>query len=608
MSAKQQMGRRDQAHPWVSMRTKANLQLALVGVWAVVAWHLAVAIMTPVPLSGWSVTADAALEKFAPVAGLPGQASTAVLVGVWLGVIFVGAGLMLVPAAYLLGRWRRRRAGKGMADRTEVREKVGLDRARQRAQFDQPSLADGGWKTAEAVNVGLSLGSEVHSRQDVIIPASSHMAVIGPTGAQKTNSVVAPACLEAPGALVVTTNESGIIDLIYATRSKKGKVWVFDPDDRTGFPDPMTWDPILGALEHKKALSRALAFADGCAAGDTKNGDFFRTTAATAFKACLHAAELGGREMDEVLSWCLSLGEGGYETPYEIITGSENPNAAKMWAKGLKSVGTGADDTVASTRTTLTNIIDPMLMPSVTRWVARREGVPNFDPDAFVRSNDTLVLVSDASSSTNVGPLCTMLFREVIDAVKRAAPFLPGRTLDPFLRVVGDEIANVAPIQNLAATATEIRKLGVQMVLVFQSLSQLKIRWATDEGNLLLEQMGAELVLPGLKDLTGLERYSGLAGMADVLEGSVNVDSNGIRTGQGFDVRERKVARPEEIREIADGRGLLVFGNAKAMMLELRPWYAWSNAAQLKADSQAAQERRIAHQRSQVGGDEVVPS
>lgn len=596
-----QMGRQDQTAPWLTARAKSNLTMALIGAWALIAWHVAVAACTPVSLSQPSVTWDAALEQLSPIAALPGDTSAGVLLGVWAAIVFVGAACLLVPLAYLRGRWQRRRAGKGMAGSHEVRDKLGLQRARQRAQHDQPSMADGSWKKAEADAVGLTIGTEVTSGEKVVVPAGVLMSVLGPTGALKTNGLVIPACLSAPGALVVTTNETGLLDVIGATRARKGRVWVFDPLERSAWPEPMTWDPISGAGDPHRALARAEGFADGCLVGnDGGNTKFFRDTATAALRACFHAAAISSQRVEGVLGWAMRLDRGGADEPASIIKQSDDPEVATLWANRLEDVATGADDTTASTRTTLGNIIDPLLMPSVLRWVTPREGVPNFDADAFVRSTDTLVLISDSSSATNVSPLCTMLFQEVVDAIKRAAPFLPGRTFDPFIRIVGEEIANVAPLHKLPDLCTELRKLGVQVVVVFQSSSQLVVRWGQHKAKVLLDNMGAEMVLAGLKDTDGLNRYSDLAGITEVLGASMNVDANGVRTGSGFDLRERKALRPEEIRMIPDGHALLVFSNVKPMMIKLSPWFAAKNADQLSTDQQTSLEARTRHHQEQV--------
>ena len=83
-------------------------------------------------------------------------------------------------------------------------------------------------------------------------------------------------------------------------------------------------------------------------------------------------------------------------------------------------------------------------------------GVRVFDPAAFVTSSDTLVLITDDQAQTNVAPLTTMLLGEVIDAAKQHAARSRTGRLDPPLRVVGDEIANVAPLPEAPRAAVRL--------------------------------------------------------------------------------------------------------------------------------------------------------
>jgi hypothetical protein len=61
-------------------------------------------------------------------------------------------------------------------------------------------------------------------------------------------------------------------------------VWVFDPLDRLGWPEPMVWNPVAGCRDGETVLSHGLAFAAGLGADDksSTNGGFFRANAASA--------------------------------------------------------------------------------------------------------------------------------------------------------------------------------------------------------------------------------------------------------------------------------------------------------------------------------------
>ena len=67
------------------------------------------------------------------------------------------------------------------------------------------------------------------------------------------------------------------------------------------------------------------------------------------------------------------------------------------------------------------------------------------------------MLITDDQAQTNVAPLTTMLLGEVIDAAKHHAARSRTGRLDPPLRVVGDELANVAPLPKLPGLLSDSR-------------------------------------------------------------------------------------------------------------------------------------------------------
>jgi type IV secretion system protein VirD4 len=429
-----------------------------------------------------------------------------------------------------------------------------------------------------------------------VLPLEDHAVVIAATGAGKSRDVMIPAALDAPGALVVTCTRADILDVIATRRAQTGRVWVFDPLDRLGWPDPMVWNPVAGCRNGETAISRGLAFAAGLGADDRSatNAGFFRANAASALTRLLHAADLEDRPIGDVIGWAVRLDDGA-EDAQDIIRTSALPEAERLWAGLLRSVATGADETVASSRQTLQQAVEPMALRRVQRWVTPRQGVPSFDPAAFVRSLDTLVLVADANASTNVAPLCAMLLQEVVDAAKAAAARLPGGRLDPPLRLVGDEIANVAPLPKLPELSSDARGFGMQLVLALQSLAQAQRRWGDRGAGALLDNMPAEILLGGLTDTAALKRYAVLVGEVELTRASTSYDSpTGRATTASEQWADRPAMRADEARQIPDGHGLLIYRNLAAVMLRLTPWYQRPDGPALDAERARTERARVA--------------
>jgi type IV secretion system protein VirD4 len=227
------------------------------------------------------------------------------------------------------------------------------------------------------------------------------------------------------------------------------------------------------------------------------------------------------------------------------------------------------------------------------RQMTPQRGVEEFDPAAFVTSTDTLILITDDNARTNVAPLTTMLLAEVMDAAKTAAARSMIGRLDPPMRIVGDEIANVAPVPKLPGYLSDSRGSGIQWIVAFQSLAQVTARWGTDQGAELLGNLNASMILGGLQDDDALERFSTLVGKADLVQVTATLDRATSTTTRSVSLTERDVLRPEEVRQIPDGQALVIYRNAPAMVLNLIPWTERDDAHQITAGIQRVRAARI---------------
>ncbi|WP_380162755.1 type IV secretory system conjugative DNA transfer family protein [Kineococcus sp. R86509] len=594
-------GRTD-AKPGVFTRTeKANLAIGAFIVWMLATWHPAIALTASGVGFGDVQATLNALFHLHPIAALPGTPPSLVLVlVVWLG------GNALCFAAYLLvlsrlaGRRAKKLQLKGFANSAVVRGNMGEARARERAKQARPGLSDQERASVDVTQIGFRLGDV--QGQEVILGLEDFVAVVAPTGAGKSRDLMIPAALDAPGALIVTSTRTDILDVVATKRARMGRVWVFDPLGRTGWPEPMVWNPVAGCADARVATSRALAFATGLGAddGSTTNSGFFRANSAAVLRYLLHAADLDGRPMSDVIEWAVNLTNGA-EVPQEIIRESTSPQAEPAWPGMLASLATGAEETVSSTRMTLQQSIDVLATRDVARWVTPAEGVAEFDSTAFVNSTDTLFLIADDSASSNVAPLCSMLLQDIVDTVKREAVRRPGSRIDPPIRLVGDEIANVAPVPKFPSMATDTRGYGMQLMAALQSFTQARIRWSADGASTLLGNMAAEILLPGHKDPETLERYSTLVGDVRVAEWASTYDPiTGRETSGSSQLSDRRALRPEEARMMKDRQGLLIYGAAEPVIITMRPWFERPDGARLERERQATEARRIAAATAEV--------
>lgn len=522
-------------------------------------------------------------------------------------VVFLMLGLSLLALGSGAGvAWRRwsgeRQQGqppKGLATQKDVKAQDGVQRARSKAKFQRASMTPAEVDSAPIDELALFLGKV--KDHPIYAPLEEQGVVLGKTGSGKGAYYVVPATLSPPGPVVVTTTRPDVIDVIATRRKSVGRFWVFDPLNLANWPEPMVWDCLTGCERDSVARARGRAFVAALGKdGSGGNTEFFKDTSGAAIQYMVHAAALGRADnlgdfsMADVCTWAMQLDNGG-QFPQQLIRGSRHPRAEHLWADMLNAVATGADDTVASTRVTLRGALDAISSGSVLDCVVPREGIRRFDPRQFVTSSDTLVLVADANSLTNVAPLTTMLFQEIIDVGKEVARTMPNNLLDPPLRVVGDEIANVAPVENLPELMTDSRGYGFELLLFFQSVAQIVAKWGRDRAQNLLAQAGFEIVLPGLKDQESADRYSYLVGSVDVAESTVSTSAEGDRQGASLSMRDHRALRPEEVRKLfGEGSALLIPALGEAMILQLEPWWERPGGHQLSEEGKKVSALRAA--------------
>jgi type IV secretory pathway TraG/TraD family ATPase VirD4 len=163
--------------------------------------------------------------------------------------------------------------------------------------------------------------------------------------------------------------------------------------------------------------------------------------------------------------------------------------------------------------------------------------------------------------------------------------------LDPPLRVVGDEIANIAPLPKLPELATDARGFGIQLVLALQSLPQAERRWGQAGARALVENMPAQLLLGGITDAATLSRYSQLLGHIDTKTVSEQFDpATGRPAATGTHTTQRPVMAPDALRTLPTGQAVLIHRNHPPVALHPVGWHNRPDATELRAA--AARTRR----------------
>jgi type IV secretion system protein VirD4 len=448
----------------------------------------------------------------------------------------------------------------GLARPREVDRALGSRVRRRSAGVVRPSLA--GQRQPAAREIGVALGLDPRSGHMLAAAHEDSLVVVGPPRMGKTRYLAARWVLDAPGPVLATSTKA---DLLRLTAGERDDALAWDPEGVAGWPFRLRWSPVSGCADPATAIRRADALVAARPLGEQSDAAFFAGAAGTVLRCLLHAAALDGRTMAAVASWSADLTD---DTPKEILR--THPGAHPRWADELVAYTTGSPETVASIRMTLGLAMQALADPAVSDACCPADG-DGLDVDAFVGgSGPSTLYVLSRHQARSTAPLATALVDEVVAAAGRVSQRRPAGRLDPPLRLVLDEAANVCPLPGLPDLLSDAGGRGVTACVFLQSLAQARTRWGRDGAGALWAAGTAKVVLGGLTDPQDLEDLSRLCGDRQVPHHTRSVGPDG-RVTRSVTSRRERVLPPSEIRQMGTGRALLLYRTMRPALVRLRP-------------------------------------
>ena len=303
---------------------------------------------------------------------------------------------------------------------------------------------------------GLYLGRDTRSRRRLYGAAEDSYLYLGPPRSGKGVHLIIPQTLDAPGAVLVTATRPDTLHHTAGLRADRGPVVAFDPQALAGETVPrLRWAPQHGCVDPLTAIARARALAAGAQlnTGSVTDGAFWQQMTEAVLRCYLHAADLDGRTMRDVLRWVARPAD---PAPVRIL------RSCTAAAPGLGRRARRA----GRRRPAATRLGVGRCPPGRRR--ARRPPRPRrlltsprgqFDPAGFLDAGGTLYLLGTTGAQLTVAPLITALVEDLVDAARRIAATTHTGRLDPPLTVLLDEAANIAPIPIAAEPAGRRRRL-----------------------------------------------------------------------------------------------------------------------------------------------------
>jgi type IV secretion system protein VirD4 len=411
-----------------------------------------------------------------------------------------------------------------------------------------------------------------YQRQLVASEPRTSVLVSAPTQSGKTTSLVIPAILEWDGPILATSIKADLVNDTHSARTMAGDVKVFDPTASTGLTTGV-WSPITTSGDWSAARRTAagiLLIREKDAFGASVDDRHWKPAAARLLAPLLMAAAHSNRPIGQVLRWLARLeATGTIEEIAQILTASRASGAdvALDVLLGLQDRDSRYRSSVIAT---LETALDPWLEPSVAHATTRRGDI---SADWLLGGRNTLYLTAPAYDQHRLGGLFTALINSVIEeAFARCT--LTGRPLDPPLLLCLDEAANVAPLPNLAEIAATGAGQGVQVLSVFQNLSQISERWGRDRADTLIANHTARLFGSGIADRATLDYLGAILGDEEIQKISTHRQRLDLELGsRTYSHDYKRLAAPDRIRQTQPNTALLIYGNIAPAWIGLRPWY-----------------------------------
>lgn len=500
---------------------------------------------------------------------LPGQ--TAFFVSFTL--VLALSGLLVVAGVLVVSRvkqGRRRRdeavapPGRGRRG-PATRERLGPESTAFATRRDTDDLVVTGAEPGRVI-----LG---HCYGRLIATEREHsVLVVGATRSGKTTGYAIPALLDWDGPAIVLSAKTDLLHATMATRRERGGVKLYDPTKVSGLPGA-GWSPLARATDWRGAVraANAMSKVSGTTAGLGGASNHWERVAAQLLAPMLLAASNGGLHMGDVVRWVMTK-ELEEVKSLLLLLEREGEVALTSLQSYLDLEPRARDSSFSTARTVLDAYEDPDVVAASTSW----DITPEWLLDG---GSHTLYLVANASDQTRLAPVFLAQLDELLRSAFLAAASRRARNGNPLRRPDGttaprlllllDEAANIAPIPDLATLASTAGGEGIQLVTIYQDLSQLRHRYGTEWGSIASNHV-AKVVLPGVTDPETLAYFSATVGDEEVLMTSRSTGEAGKRS-TSESVQRRPVLSQRDLRELPRGQGICVYGARAPARFLLRP-------------------------------------
>ncbi|WP_145033606.1 type IV secretory system conjugative DNA transfer family protein [Micrococcus luteus] len=425
-----------------------------------------------------------------------------------------------------------------------------------------PATKDAGRLHAEGAGPGVPLAKLTNGGQ--MLYASWEWVqtwIMGPR-AGKTTCVCVPQVVETNGPVLATSNKRDIVDLTRGPRSEKGVVWVHDVQGIIGEPASWWWDPLSFVTSMERAEALTDVFVTSATSVGAKSDAYFEADGKRLLSHLFYAAAVSHRPVTDVFRWAQDPED---ESPVRELHAAGHADLAESLSK-IQRLTPKQRDGVYGTMRPWVNVLS---YESVIPWIrdTGQIGRAEFDHRQFVKTTDTLYLISKEGAGTARAITGALTMALLMDAEEHAALQPSGRLSPPMMGVL-DEVANVCRWSQLPDVYSHYGSRGIVLSSFFQGWDQGVEAFGKEGMRKLWNASNVRVAGSGLQDADFLPFLSQVVGDRDVVRRTSSTQQRGSRSVSTSVQRER-ILDVSDLVAMPRGRAVMTTSGAPAALVSL---------------------------------------
>ncbi len=481
-------------------------------------------------------------------------------------VILVLMLVLVLGLVFVVWRWRRnRRKQQSRVDETAKLMGKGDDIAPLSAEHAAATAI----RLGVTEGIGLPLGVLLGTKRSLWSTWEDLRLHIWGPRVGKTTSQVIPGIMAAPGPVLSTSNKP---DVLYATgipRSKKGRIWCFDPQliDPKNTPEmpDWYWNPLDSVTDDVKAAELAGHFAKASREPGAKGDSYFDNEGRDLLADFFLAAALDKRPITDVYSWLTRPED---DTPANILELHGWTIQAESVYKIIGITPKQKDGIYGTAK----QMASSLKFRGIVKWVTPQTAFNTrrkLNLEEFVRSSDTLYALSREGVGT-ASALTTALTAFLCDAAEKYALTQRGGRLSVPLYCSLDEAANVCKWAELPNLFSHFGSRGIILDVILQSWSQGVEVWGEQGMSKLFSAATVFTYGGGDREQKLLSDLSALIG--DHFRETHSVSNSKTGSSVSTQLTRERIMDVSDLSSLPRGRAVVLASGCRPTLIRTVPW------------------------------------